>query len=346
MSDELTAAPQHPAIGSLPTYNVNPYTPDRGITAPGVVMLISALVLIGAGLGFVAHFISQYFYLILLFPAAIGFVLGLVGAAMVKKGRIRNPLIGGLAGFLGGVFAMLMMHYFDYETFRADMAVYEQEAPEFFRDVRADNASWKKPDEFKETQEEYDRFIEAMRVQSFPAFMELQAHRGVELKKAASSSSTSGLNLGYYGSYIYWIVEVLIVSVITYMMVRAQAAQPYCRDCDDWRDTLAIGAVESPALAKQGIETGDLNKLAEARPNEGSVLLTAHHCKSCQGNPPTIALDGAVVSYDKNGKKQETLIARATWPQEALDDLRALFAPPPAPATLGGVSGEAPPAQA
>src|SRR5688500_6072686 len=101
-----------------PPYTVKPYKPDGGTTMPGLMMLIGAIVVTGAILGFIAHFVAQAFYLILIFPVLIGFGLGDVGMRMVRAGRVRNPIIGGIAGFLGGTLAMFMMHYFGQQKYR------------------------------------------------------------------------------------------------------------------------------------------------------------------------------------------------------------------------------------
>src|SRR5205809_6726552 len=95
------------------TFPTTPYQPDGGYTLGGLLMLIAALAAVGAVLGYITHIISQYFYFILVFPLFIGFAIGAVGIRMVIKGRIRNPWLGGLAGFFAGIFAMLVMHYSD-----------------------------------------------------------------------------------------------------------------------------------------------------------------------------------------------------------------------------------------
>src|SRR5882724_503557 len=80
------------------------YKPDGGYTIGGLLMLISTLAGVGAVLGYITHIVSQWFYLILLFPALIGLGIGLLGVRKVHAGRVRNPWLGGLAGFLAGIF--------------------------------------------------------------------------------------------------------------------------------------------------------------------------------------------------------------------------------------------------
>ena len=131
---------------------------------------------------------------------------------LVKFANLRNPLLGGLAGFVGGVAAMTMMHYFDYQSFRGEV---DQRAPDI-RDVARLPAS--------ERETEYPQFENpagarelAEAYASFPGFMNFSARQGVEIKSTrGSSSSSKPLNLGFVGSYIYWAVELLIVAGITF----------------------------------------------------------------------------------------------------------------------------------
>src|SRR5438034_170826 len=119
MSDPTQQAPTPQP--TLPTFPTPPYTPHHGYTAGGLLMLIAALGTIGAILGYITHLIASHFYFIILFPLLIGLAIGAIGSRMVKVGRLRNPWLGGLAGFLAGVFAMTSMHYFDYEEFRSQL---------------------------------------------------------------------------------------------------------------------------------------------------------------------------------------------------------------------------------
>src|SRR5918999_1394985 len=103
-------APAAPPSSPAPRFNVAQYRPAGGFTSAGVMMLVGALLVAGGVLGFVVHLVSQAFYLIILFPVLIGVALGWIGVRMVKQGRVRSPLLGGVAGLLGGVLAMFMVH--------------------------------------------------------------------------------------------------------------------------------------------------------------------------------------------------------------------------------------------
>ena len=337
-----------------------PYSPDGGYEVRGVVMLVSSLVVTGGALGYLAHLVSQWFYLILLFPLAIGFALGAVGAWMARSGRVRNPLIGGLAGFLGGIFAMAMMHYFDYRAFQTQQASIAADDPEFVEYVRrtpgpierladdeddeSDASTGTLPRPFVSPIEEakkdrqFQLFIEAVRVRSFLDYMNFAAHQGVELKSTHGSSKEAPFNLGFAGSWIYWAVEVLIVAGVTFAVVRSQTNEPYCRACDAWRVRRPVGFFTGDLdRAAAGVRDGDVAALAAAGPDPqgGLGILTSTRCAGeCAADAPEAELKLEQVVLDKKGKvasRRET--AHATWPASRMAEVDALFAAPAAPAT-------------
>lgn len=291
----MSHATPHPAPGvpasTWPRFDVSTYRPDGGADLPGVVMLISALALVGAVLGFIAHFIAQFFYLIILFPILIGFGVGFVGAMMVKKGRVRNPWIGGLAGLVGGVLAMLAMHYFDYESVKTALDAQHPGGAEL-------------------------GFIE---------FMNIQAEHGVEIGRTSSS-----INLGYIGSWIYWIVETLIVAGVTFFVVRSAAAEPYCPDCGVWKDERVLGGFGAdPDAAAAALQSGDLERIRQANPSPvaSPLVVTAAHCHHCaKGHRVDLKLESMLAN--KKGEVENKTLAHVSYPGEAMPYLAALFAAP------------------
>src|SRR5687767_1597259 len=95
-----------------PSYPARPYAPDGGATLAGAMSLIFGVVVAGAAMGYVVYLVSKAFYLIFIFPILIGVGLGWIAARVTKSGRVRNPLIGGLAGLLAAVVAMTTVRYF------------------------------------------------------------------------------------------------------------------------------------------------------------------------------------------------------------------------------------------
>ena len=322
-SGATTTAPTPPT--NLPKYDVRPYQPDGGFTASGLITMLGAMLVAGAAIGFAAHFVSKLFYLIILFPVLIGLFLGAVGTRLVKFANLRNPLLGGLAGLVGGAAAMTMMHYFDYQAFRREAAA---EAPDI---VAVANM----PPAQRET--EYPQFEEpdlARRLvaayASFPGYVDFMAHEGVEIKKGGSD----GLNLGYVGTYIYWLVELLIVAGITFAMVRKQTTEPFCTECALWKPYRRLGAFGGTSdVAQAGVTSGDVNAIAAAQPGAINSPLELHvaECANCRRAEAAVKLEQ--LSTNQKGQLERQVLAHTMWPAESVPVLERLFAPPPAPAT-------------
>jgi len=325
-----TAAPP------LQNFSTTPYQPDHGYTTGGLLMLIAALAGVGAVLGYIAHIISQWIYLILLFPALIGLGIGAVGSRMVKSGRIRNPWLGGLAGFFAGIFAMMVMHYSDYEQFRSTMAG----APPALRELAKlppdqlpqDRPPDLTPDQWLHVQQ----ILPLLRVQTFPQFMDYQAKLGVTISGSHGSSS-SGINLGHIGSYIYWLVEMFIVAIVTFGLVHQATAQPYCRHCDRWKTSKVLGFFSGdPATLKTALDNGDLATLAAAHPGQAvtPLRLSASACDNCLGQNP-IDLKLEQINKDKKGNTETKPLTHITTDPSVLPTIAAMFLAPtasPAPA--------------
>lgn len=336
MSDIQSNEVANPAA-PLPRFTVTQYRPDGGFNAAGVAMLISALVLIGAVLGFAAHLVSQFFYLIILFPCLIGAGLGIVGRKMVVSGRVRNPIIGGVAGFLGGVLAMTMMHYFDYEQFKSKMAELKPETIEMVEVLSKvppeRRRSLLDADITAEKMDSINKLVEVGSIHSFAGFMNFEAKEGVTIGSThAIGNKDRGMNLGYYGSYIYWLVEILIVAGITFAMVKSAAAEPFCVKCSDWKKPSVLGffAAQDLAPVSAAIQSGDLSKIVAQVPTEvvTPLKLSAAVCPHCS-TAGDVDLKLEYVTADNKGNPQFKTIAHSRYPGQARDAVAALFIPKP-----------------
>ena len=323
----------------LPRFSVRPYTPDGGFHTSGLGMLFPALIVAGGILGYIAHLISFHleFYLIVMFPLGIGFGVGFVGQLMVKKGRIRNPYLGGAAGFLAGVLAMFMMHYFDYsaakQLFADDIKNSDADTKAFLAMSPAQQERELASIPNSKDREAAALFLKAARMDSFFDYLDVMATEGVTITKATSRNQDRGLNLGYAGSFVYWLVEILIVAGVTFAMVKTATAAPYCVSCECWKTPKQIGTVLDEVGAAAAVSSGDLTLLSATgpAPSGGSVAITVACCDACVGTGE-FDLKAEAMTADSKGNKQSRTIAHTTWPAAALKPLMSLFDPPPIPA--------------
>jgi hypothetical protein len=284
-----------------------PFRPEGGYSLPGLVLTFGLPVLTGIALGFAVSFVRQKFYLMLIFPLLIGLGVGVAGILAVKKGKVRNPFLAGLAGFLGGCVAMVGMHYFDYQRC---LDQFEEKFPGF----RA----------------------QAAQHFSFPKFVDLRAQNGVQLDRGRGGNR-GGLNLGYYGSYVYWAVEILIVAGLAGFMMRASASEPFCPSCRTWKKTRPLGRLNIPRdLARQVIAAGEVVRLAghDLAPGAGPLMMEVAVCPNCGPGEP-VDVTFKEVTRNAKGQEKSVTLTHVTYPGESLPVLESLFEVSESPASGG-----------
>ena len=279
------------------TYQPEPHASDGGFRIVGLPLLFGALFVAAAGLGWLASFIGQWFYLIFLFPFGIAVLLVIVGAKIGHWTHLRNGFIAGVAGLFAGVVSITAMHYFD--------------SVRFYDNPEVKQVLAKMPPD--------------ARPEGFPPYMDLMATQGVSIGKGGNN----GLNLGYVGSWIYWGVEMLLVAGMTFFALIGGTQEPYCSTCEKWKVYRELGTLqEKGGRAQQCVEAGDLPRLLEHKPgsDEGDLILSVAECPVGGANCPiTVKLESVTVNAKKEAEKKELL--ERTYPGEAVADLEELFVP-------------------
>ncbi len=322
----------HSSPPSLPTYSVKTYSPDNGFTTGGLLMFLASLAAVGALLGYAAFWVHKIFWIVLFFPMFIGFIIGAAATRMAKRSHIRNPWIGGLAGFLAGTFAMTTLHYFDYDDFRSHLATLPKEIHDLATQPEPQRNRIISEIQNQDLRIDIRETIDLIQINTFPKFMDHKARLGVSIK---GKGRGDGMNLGYTGSWIYWAVELLLVAGITFGMVFESTAQPYCPGCQRWKNPKTVALHTDPHQSAAALKRGDLTPILAAKDSidARNLRLTAAACDTCAGQSP-IDLKLESLTYDKQGAEQTKTLAHVTYPPEALPALAPLFvaAPPSSPA--------------
>lgn len=302
--DTYDPSPENAADAEKPLPSIRfdcvPYRPDGGCPSAGAALLVGLTIVGGLILGYVASFISQYFYLVLLFPIGIGIGLGMVGAFGISLGKVRNPLAGGIAGFVGGCVAMVGMHYFDYQR---DLDAFVLENPKIDKTKLAAEGDFLK-------------------------FVDNRAKNGVRIGRARGGNKDKGLNLGYYGSYAYWTIELLVVAGIAFFMMRGSAAEPFCTRCKNWKREQVLGGLSWPGFrVVEILESGEVSRLLEnAPPGEAETLVVkVADCAQC-GQDATVNVKLECMTKNSKGELEAKELVHYTYPGEALVVFQSIFA--------------------
>jgi hypothetical protein len=313
-------------------FSTTPYQPDGGTTPSGIGMLLAGTIVSSALLGFVVGWVQQFFYLIILFPILIGLAIGAASSWFAKRGKVRSPLMGGLAGLIGGIVVALSTHYYGYRTFEsafmAELKGTEGEAV-FAEFIAAKRSGAELTPEMKLAEQmlladnDGKLLIKTLEAKSLFGYIDVEAQAGVTVSRGGS-----GFNLGYIGTYIYWLVELGIISALAFFMVGEAVQVPFCTRCNEWKQEVALGGVEPPAMdASQFVASGDLEKLKELGLNSdttGTFPITLSSCSRC-GEQSTTHLKLQQVTINDKGERANTVLSHTTYPGEAIPAIRKLF---------------------
>ncbi len=330
-------------------FDVMPHKPDGGGGSfAGALQLTAILGSVGILLGLAVSFLSQWIYLILLFPLGMGFLLGLVGAKTIERYKIRKPLICGIAGFAAGCFCFLAMHYLDYRRFESHLSEVPEEIRAIAQNIDRLEAQGfpaakiegeAEDEQAKQTRQAVEQEIRdvitqlraapdqlaALQVNSFWDFMDLQAKEGVTLSRAGHGGN--GINLGYVGSFIYWCGEALIVAVMALAIMMTSASQPFCRQCDCWkREIPLIGSPVDPHVVAESVQQGDLAALEQTlttnapQTNKPQLFtkISAAICANCESASP-VEVKVVKVKTNSKGETSDSTVAHISYPGEALE---------------------------
>jgi hypothetical protein len=291
------------------TYRADPYQPDGGVPLGGLLLTVVLSFISALLIGAVVSFFHQWFYLVLVFPAAMGAGVGAAGISAIRSGKLRSPLLGGLVGIAAGILVMLTSLYGDY--LRVLWEVHTQ-APE----LRALEQDF-----------------------SFVEFMDMRADQGVAIGRVGRGND-KGMNLGYIGSYIYWGVEIALAAGIAFSMMRPPTRKPFCSGCQLWKKSEVLGGLHVGRETIKGImDEGDLPQLFKpGLPTGFPVIFTALVCPEC-ADRGTVEINLREVAINAKGEPQHTDLGTWSFAGDALVAWKSGFAVPdhgsPSPASPG-----------
>lgn len=311
----------------------------------GALQLASILISVGILLGFIASYVSQWFFLVLIFPLLMGFALGMVGGLTIKHYKIRKPLLCGTAGFLAGCFCLLTMHYCDYRRLENALADTPEAILDVARNIEKLEAQIDRiPPDVRELIQElrkHPQDLRVFRIRNLWDFMDYQAENGVTL----SSKGGRDTNLGYIGSFIYWGFECLLVAGVCWAIMNLTASVPFCADCNQWKvEKPLLVSSNRPKEITDAVTDGDLTALEAALTrNDGTQkqsVYTKLMVRVCDGCESPANFEIGVVKVTVNAKNEHSYSNQTlmTYPGEALVPLQELterVTTPPAPVDEG-----------
>ncbi len=186
----------------------------------GVLLLALVSIVGGPAIGLVVFALSNFLYLLILFPIAIA-VVGVVAiTAAVVKGKVRNPLIATLFGLVMGLSiygAFHIAHYYHFSNllFQAiSRSIPPADLPNVDRMATVSNL--------------LERLTGS---RGFLGYLQLTAQEGISITSLYASEG-SGIVMSGIPVYLYWLVEAVIIIGSTTYAGRAASLAPFCEKCN------------------------------------------------------------------------------------------------------------------
>lgn len=206
------------------------YKPSNIIPNEGIKNLTIVAIAAGVIGGGIVGFISQFFYLILLFPIVMGGAAGTAIAMTAKSSKVRNPMVAALFGTLTAFITYASMNYVQYITFKQELR----------KEIIAESG---KSDDANVEQLTNDVLKEATGDTGFIGYIKFSAQQGMSINRAGRSGK--GISLDENATWIYWLIELAIIDGLAMYLAFAAAKEPFCEEGNDWyADKVWSGCVE------------------------------------------------------------------------------------------------------
>jgi hypothetical protein len=199
---------------------VEEYRSSDKAPVPGVLLLALASIVGGSAIGLVVFAVSNFLYLLILFPIAIA-VVGIVATtAAVVKGKVRNPLIATLFGLVMGLSIYGAFHIANYYRFSSLLfqALSTSIPPADLPNV----------DRMATVSSLLERLTGSG---GFLGYLKLTAREGISITSLYASEG-SGIVMSGIPVYLYWLVEAVIIIGSTTFAGRAASLAPFCEKCN------------------------------------------------------------------------------------------------------------------
>ncbi len=202
---------------------MKPYKPSNIAPTEGIKILLVVSILAGLVTGAVTAGITQLIYLFFLFPLVMGGAGGTAVAWGIKKGKVRNPIIGGVFAAATGLFIYAAMNYANYLFFRQEIS------KAIVNEIRTSTSN--EPEQVDNIDQIIDKFIKDYSGESgFLGYLKFLANQGVKLTRGSSKIEFAGEN----AAYINWSLEIFIIESTAIWLAVKAANRPFCEEANDW----------------------------------------------------------------------------------------------------------------
>ena len=310
---------QDPGIdrSGLQMFTIRRYQADGEVSSRSVALTLGMGMGAGAMFGVLASIAGYYgFYLVFLVPLMMGAGVGAVMSQGVQVTKNRDPWVTATAALAASLVAITAIHVSDYCSFVSDRD--DQVSQRDIRDALQIKQGGKMSSSAHRMKANDDPgYVASLQVETFFEFMNWQAEEGVSIGSAGPGAGGGDMNLGYYGSWIYWLMEALVIAGIAASMVWASSSQPFCPTCDRWCDARTLGEMTIDAGRLVSIfEGGNLQGLTREMASSHQTCLKLFRCKNCSSPDQSVIAIERITMY--KGQRQVKCMGRFVVPDEGI----------------------------
>lgn len=274
------------------------YKPSGSLPAVGFAKMLAVTTIGALLIGGVAHFIGNFFYLIILFPLAMGFGASMAVTMGITMGKCRNTTAALVVAVLTGALTYGSMHFFDYLSFKSSVAEYFLEEMPQTEDGEV------------VTEEMTSVMVNAMLAEEtgstgFIGFMKFSAKQGVSIGKAGRN----GANIGEVGTWIYYLIE--FGAIIFFACTGAAAAKsPFCESCEEWYDEEALTHLEDGSgydviEALKNEDVADISSKLQITTEAPCIRVKGSICAKCNQSDAVLTLEEVTLNNKGNEQTSE-----------------------------------------
>ncbi len=336
-----------------------------GVEEPfDVLLLLVACIVIGVLAGALAHAIGTFIWLIVIFPLAMGFAVGMGAGMVIQARKVRAPLIAVLCAGLGGFAAWSMDLGIGYVTTRSNVSA---DLRDYATSLEADTGVAATEQAISEAtdfliyawgegrqDEELNGQLAAILIAAPITVDDLEEQEPPEpvgglaaaqgfvkfrlsLGTSIGNPGSEGSPIGATGTLILWIVEMVFATGLAGIMARESAMQPSCTNCKNWYGDEVTPTVVGAQPRKSGIvealNRGDIPALVDGLPippdQPRFSAIMARTCPQCADGP--VYVEATAFTQTKKGVENKMLkrgFIDASLYREIRDAVAAADPPP------------------
>lgn len=279
--------------------------------SPSVDFLIVTLFAILGGVifGIVVRYISNYFWLIVLFPIILGMLAGFIYAQGIRAFRVRSGTAVALGGMLMGLLIYITSYYLQY--------------CEFMELLREFIASYDDP-----LLLDHDLFhlgAQEGEALSFWGYMQIEAAEGFSIGRGGRR----GIHVSGLCVWIYWIFEIGLTGMIIAGSGVEMCKRPFCEKCQDWYQSgKLLGSVAPEQMPAFGaaIEQGNYEQVgALIQPGYKGPLRLDVYLARCKNSAHDLVLRVDQVETVKDKANKEKTEKKEIWQRQIASSYAQFF---------------------